>query len=163
VHDVVVDVLGADVLDQEPLGALILDVARPGHVESPGILDREVDAQHLALVAAVDDIIDPAGTAEAARTNWLRLRARLVYHVEAVDDVERLGMGRAVSVNRRKRLHGDTDGIHDERVALVAPNGIAIPAGRHFRGVLRVQAHVAYLARMREEQRYLTLLLENLK
>jgi hypothetical protein len=51
----------------------------------------------------------------------------LLDHVIALDHMQRLGVRRAVAVERRKVRNRDPDRIDDEGVAFIMADGIAIP------------------------------------
>src|SRR5882762_513025 len=80
--------------------------AGPGHREGARILDANVGLQHGAVLD----------------------------QVEALDDVQVFGVRRSKSINPRSLI--DADRVDDQRVALVATNGFAIPGRLDVRGML---------------------------
>jgi len=106
----------ADVLDQRAAidPPPMLD-RRPRHVEGARIVDRDGYLQRLAAVG----------------------------HLEALDDVNLVGVRRAVIVDERPVI--EPDGIDDQLVAFVVTDGFAVPRRRHLLRMRHVQIDVPYL------------------
>src|ERR1700730_13380044 len=92
-------VLGADVLRQGPVHAIVLPQRLPGLVERVRVIDGHKDFQ---LLAVLDE-------------------------PPAFGDMQLIGMRSAIIVE--ERLVVKADGIDDERIALVMANRFSVPGG----------------------------------
>src|SRR5258706_5288141 len=159
VHDVVVDIFRADVLDETAWGAVVHDDSRPWHVERARIFDREIDAHHFALVCAIDRVVIAAEATRAARL----ARHGLLDHVVALDDMQRFGVRRAIAVERREMRNRNADRVDDKRVTLIMADGVTVPGGRDLNWMGGVQTGVTNLRAMRVHQHDLILLLQDVQ
>src|SRR3984893_8134586 len=102
-------ILGADVLRESPVHAIVLPQRLPGLVERVRVIDGYKDFQ---LLAVLD-------------------------HPPAFRDVQLAGMRRAIIVEERLVVEGD--GIDDERIALVMADRFSVPRGVRICRMRRIQ------------------------
>jgi hypothetical protein len=118
-HDVVIEevgvVLAAGILGKRAIGSPPALHRRPRHIESTRIVDGD---RRLERLFALD-------------------------HAETFDDVNLIGMGRAVIIDGRAVVQ--PDGVDDERIAFVMTDRFSVPGRFQMLGMRHVQINVAHL------------------
>ena len=70
-------------------------------------------------------------------------RGLVINELITFDHVQQLSIGRAKPIHHGQRTVSlDSDGVYDQRLALVMSDGISIPGGRHLCRMRLIQAHV---------------------
>src|SRR6185295_10913241 len=150
---VLVDIFGADVF-YPAAGLAPGHAGRPRRIEDLRILDRELDAQSLALIILIDEggLLGRDGSLFADVAFLQSLGDFVIDHAVTLDDMERFTERRAELICKREGPQFVADRIHDESVAFIVSDRIPVPRGRDFRRMLSIQLHAADLVVLHEKK-----------